>query len=719
MKEMTSIRSGVWSLALICAASLFSSNAASQTGASAGDDEIEEIVVTAQRRETNLMQTALAATVLTGEDLVDRGVTGLVAVQYAVPSVTIADYGSANVFNIRGIGRSKVDIEIPSGVVIYADGLPTLAGYFQNEPYFDMASVEVLRGPQGTVAGKSASGGAIFMNSRNPELAEQGGNFELGFGEYALYEARGAVNIPAGDTLAFRAAFNVQNRDDYYDAITGPYTGEPGTRDLKSLRLGMLAAPNDQLSVLLKVGLADLDFGGNITGSFGDNLFAVEQDAPFVYTDESKRVVLDIDYTMNNGIKFSSLTGYQEVDTVNNLDANGSVPAVYWFKSAGNIQLLTQELNLVSRDDQRLRWVFGAFFSNQDIELLPPEQDGFTFWGNGFATDYPWAQSPWLKAEDDWAVFGHLIYNLTDQLELEVGVRYSDYEMQQDTDWRTGDGTMPPNLGWFGLIPLGIDTQTLAEDSVDWKVGLNYSPNDTNFLYGVISRGHTTGSVNIFPPWDPYGEMEVQNFDAGWKSRWADGHLRTEVAAYYETVKGYQAAFVDIDIPNSAGQVQNASSDSTIYGLEITGSADFETVSVDFGVSFNESELGTFDNVAHPITGVISDLTGSKFPFAPDFSANVGFAFRGHMGSETNVTSRIDFSYLGETQGELFPDPEFTIPGRTLVNLLFRMERGDWYADVWLTNAADKRYVAAIQNTGTLYYPGPPRQSGIRFGKNF
>jgi iron complex outermembrane recepter protein len=719
MKDIKSAWLGVSVLAATLVSFSLSPNTYAQSAGAKDDDEIEEIVVRAQRRETNLMQTALAATVLTGEDLVDKGVTGLVAVQYAVPSVTIADYGSANVFNIRGIGRSKVDIEIPSGVVIYADGLPTLAGYFQNEPYFDMASVEVLRGPQGTVAGKSASGGAIFMNSRNPELAEKGGNVEVGLGEYSLYEARGAVNIPASDTLAFRAAFNYQNRDDYYESITGPYTGEPGSRDLKSLRLGMLLAPNDQLNVLLKVGLADLDFGGNITGSYGDNLFAVEQDAPFVYTDKSTRVVLDIDYTMNNGIKFSSLSGYQEVDTVNDLDANGSNPAVYWFKSAGNIRLLTQEFNLVSPDDQRLRWVFGAFASDQRIELLPPEQDGFTFWGNGFATDYPWAQSPWLKEEDDWAVFGHLIYNLTDELELETGVRYSDYKMLQQTEWKTGDGTVPPPDNWFGLISPGVDSQRLAEDSVDWKIGLNYSPNDTNFVYGVVSRGHTTGSVNIFPPWDPYGEMEVLNFDAGWKSRWGDGHIRTEVAAYHETVKGYQAAFTDIDIPNSAGQVQNAISDSTIYGLEITGSADFETVSVDFGVSFNESELGTFDNVAHPITGVIQDLTGSKFPFAPDFSANVGLAFRGHLGSETSLTSRIDLSYLGETQGELFPDPEFTIPSRTLVNLLFRMERGDWYADLWLTNAADKHYVAAIQNTGTLYYPGPPRQSGIRFGKNF
>lgn len=109
---------------------------------------VEELVITAERRSTDLQKTPIAATVLTGEDLIKKGVDGLTDLAYASPSVTITDYGSANVFNIRGIGRSQVDVEVPSGVVIYRDGVPTFTGYFQNEPYYDMASVEILRGPQ-------------------------------------------------------------------------------------------------------------------------------------------------------------------------------------------------------------------------------------------------------------------------------------------------------------------------------------------------------------------------------------------------------------------------------------------------------------------------------------------------------------------------------------------------------------------------------------------
>lgn len=723
MKENNSAWNGISLLALICATSFFCSDAyaQAQTAAIADDDGLEEIIVTAQRRETDLSRTALAASVISGQDIVDRGITDLVALQYATPSLIIADYGSANVFNIRGIGRTKVDIEVPSGVVIYADGVPTLAGYFQNEPYFDMASVEVLRGPQGTIAGKSASGGAIFMNTRSPVLGETGGNFEVGGGDFSLFEARGAINIPAGEAVAFRAAFNYQNRDHYYDAITGPFTGNPGEQDLKSLRLGMLISPNDQLSIVAKINLADLDFGGNVTSSFGDPLFTVEQDAPFVHTDETVRVVLDIDYTMNNGVKFSSLSGYQTLDTVNDLDLNGTEPITYWFRSAGEIELVSQEFNLVSSDDQPLRWVLGAFLQNQKSELLPVDQFGFTFIGLGNPVDFPWLGSPWIKDEDDWAVFGHAIFDLQPDLELEFGVRYSDYDMSQTTEYVFGFGDAPPVIPFPSFDPAipSLATQTLAEDSVDWKVGLNWTMDDSNFLYAVVSRGHTTGSVNIFPAFDPYKEMEVQNVEVGWKAEWNNGRVRTQVGAYYENIEDYHAAFIDLDLPNSSGQVQNADSDSTIYGIEVTAQAEFENVSVDFGFAFNESELGDFNNITHPLTGQTVDLTGGKFPFAPDVTANLGAEYNFQVGGGTTLTPRVDVSYRADTQADLFDDLQFLLDDRTLVNFQIRLERENWYAVFWMTNATDERLVGAIQNLGSLYYAAPPRQTGIRVGMNF
>ncbi|MFM8534705.1 MAG: TonB-dependent receptor, partial [Acidimicrobiia bacterium] len=620
-------------LAASCATMLCAPAAQAQGRTASGKDgggELEEIVVTAQRRETSLQTTAIAASVLTGEELEARGVDDLAQLQYAAPSLNLSNYGSANVFNIRGVGRSKVDIEVPSGVVIYQDGVPAIAGYFQNEPYYDIKAIEVLRGPQGTFVGKSASGGAVFIRTQEPIFGENSGYLQLGGGDFSLFEAEGAVNVSASDTFAFRAAVNFLDRDDYYDRITGPFTGKPGTRDLQSLRVGLRWKPTEALLIDWRSSLADLDFGGNVTSSFGTPLFDVPQDAPFKYKDKSGRHVLNVRYQFNNGVTLSSLTGYQKLETVNQLDLNGAVQLPrYWFLSAGEINLWSQEFNLISPDDQNFRWVLGAFAQNQKGELLPVAENGFVFIGGPFFPNmaFPWLGSPWIKDEDDRAVFGHVAYDISEALEIAAGVRYSDYSFFQVTDYVFGTGVAAPTIPFpFGRAA-GPVRRDKSENSVDWKLALNWQMNDDQFFYGIISRGHTTGSINIFPPFQPYKEMEVLNYEAGWKATWASGQFTTQTSLYYENIDGYQAAFRDLDLPQSAGQFQNAESDSKIYGVEFTGQARFGQFSWDFGVSWNKSKLGDFNNVVNPLTQKTVDLTGAPFPFAPDFTANIGLEY--------------------------------------------------------------------------------------------
>jgi iron complex outermembrane receptor protein len=215
--------------------------------------------------------------------------------------------------------------------------------------------------------------------------------------------------------------------------------------------------------------------------------------------------------------------------------------------------------------------------------------------------------------------------------------------------------------------------------------------------------------------------MEVLNYEAGWKGTFADRRLQLQVATYYETIEGYQAAFTDLDIPNSAGQVQNADSDSTIYGIEFTGQAIMDNFSFDFGMALNDSELGDFNNVVHPLTLQTVDLTGAPFPYAPEFTANIGLSYNIEFAGGSTLVPRLDYGYVGDSQAELFDEPEFFLEARGLLNVRVRWDSADsnWYAEAWSTNVTDKEYVAAIQNVGALYYAGAPRQSGVRVGINF
>jgi iron complex outermembrane receptor protein len=693
------------------------------------DEALEEITVTAKRRSEDVLKSSVSATVLRQDLLESKGVVDLFALQYAAPAVTVTQYGSANVFNIRGLGRSQVDIDVPSGVVIYRDGTPTLAGYFQNEPYFDMESVEVYRGPQGTFVGKNAAGGAVFINTNDPKLGELDGSVEVGGGNYEALEGTGIINIPAGDTVALRLAYRHFERDHYYDAITGDFSGNPGEVENNSYRLGLLWQPSESFAAVFKLDYHDLDFGGNPTTVFGQEpLGVVEQYANFEYTDESTRAVLDLKYTFGNGVTLSSLSGYQDIQSVNNLDLNATLspPAapIYIFNSRIDADFYSQEFNLVSADDRAFRWTVGLFWQKQDSELPPWQEGGFNFIGGPFFPNlaFPWFSSPWINEEEDRAVFAHGRYRINQRFELEAGVRYNEYERDQFTNYTFGDGSAPPTIPF--ATP-GGDRQSIEESDEDWQVALNFDASDTQYFYGLVSSGHVSSGVNIFPPFGEYKPMEVINYEVGWKARLANDQFHTQFSAYYQTFDDYQANFAfDSLIPGlNNPELRNAETESTIAGVEFSGQARVGAFSLDFGLAYLDSELGTFSDVIDPFLTApnnIVNLSGAEVPFAPPFTGNIGMAYDIRLG-EFTLTPRVDFSHQDETQAALWPDPQVTLEARDLVNaqLTFGPNSGRWSAVAWGTNITDEQYVSGIQNNGTLYYAAPPIQYGLRIKITF
>jgi iron complex outermembrane receptor protein len=725
--------------ALTGAAALFVGGAHAQSPAASPEasEKLEEVVVTASRRTENLQTSSVSASVLTAEAIEDKGVVNLYALQYAAPAVTISGFGSANVFNIRGIGRSQVDIDVPSGVVIYRDGAPTLAGYFQNEPFFDMDSIQVFRGPQGTFVGKSAAGGAVFINSKDPELGKIGGNVELNVGDFNTKEFTGVLNVPAGETFAFRFGFKHYERDNFYKAITGNFTGHPGDVDNNSYRLGVLWKPNDNFSGVLKADYEDLDFGGNPTSVYGqDPLGNLVQNAHFAYTDKSLRTVLDLKYKSDGGLTLSSLSAYQDIDSVNNLDLNATLPAYYEFNSKVKFKIYSQEFNLVSRDDQRMRWVLGAFWEKQESEFPSWDKGGFNFIGNGFPPTYPWATTPWQKTEDEYAFFAHTGFKFTDSLELEAGTRYSHYKMDQATYWILNFSGTPPDpsdpnsIPWSGNV--GGDKQSLTEGTIDGHIALNWTVTGQHFLYGLVSRGHITGGVNLFPAFLPYHEMQVINFEAGWKASWFDKRVRTQFTAYYEDFDNYQANFAEFSVAGINNPTnRNAETTSHISGVELSSQARLGHFSMDLGVAYLDSKLGTFSDVYDPFrvpncptppsSCAIVNLSGAHSPFSPEFTGNLGLAYDIPLGTGFLLIPRVDVSSISKTQAALWDSPMVTLDARTLINGLLTLEpvSKKWSAQFWITNAADKHYIAGIQNNATLYYAAPPRQLGVRLQYNF
>ncbi len=749
-------RTGVSALALICG-----SMAAGQAFAQANRDAntVGELVVTAERRVENLQTTAISATVLDQATLEAKGVVGLTTLQFAAPGIQISDYASANTFNIRGIGQAQVDIDLPSGVVIYRDGVPTLTGYFQNAPYYDIAGVEVLRGPQGTFVGKSAAAGAVFIRTRDPDLGDGlSGDAQAGVGNNSFFEGTLVANMPVNDQFAIRVAMHTEHRDTLFDSIrtapqaggsfaNGPLIGNGADdeRHLYSIRLGARWKPNDQFDSILKLDYDYLDFGCHCTTGF-IGATGVEEDIrnPIVngqhqYIDKGVRASLNLNYELANGFLLKSLTGFSLVKTRADWDVNGSNPAPSGFVSGGKFTNYSQEFDILSPEDRPFRVVAGLFLQRyvNDIPQFP--QPGLVFYtlpGTG-----PLLSASWKRNDETIGIFSQAAYDLSEKLEVQVGIRWTHFEFKQHVEALLFPGAL--NLPFNE--PAGGSVSKLSENSVDWKINLNYEASDNQFVYALVSRGHTPGSQNILSlagspgVKDEYKEMSVINYEAGWKSILADGHLRTQLAAYYQTFKNYQAGFAFAAGPGvpalaTVSQFRNALTTSKIYGIEYGGQGRFGDWSLDFGVAYSKSKLGSFgliQNIFQPVYGgpTAVDLDGTTTPFAPKLSGNVGVAYTIHvdqMEDGATITPRIDIAARSKSYANLYHNRATLLKGGAVVNATIRYDAEDWWAMLWSSNLFDRTYVAAKQNVtgatgaiGGIVYMAPPRQFGLRVGRPF
>jgi iron complex outermembrane recepter protein len=231
-----------------------------QTVAEPGDAGVlQEIVVTSQRRVENLQDVPIAATALDADAIESKAVMQLADLQAAAPSLSITNAGQTQSVNIRGIGLASNSPNATAGVATYVDGLfqPPIV---QFNSFYDLRGIEVLRGPQGTLVGTNSTGGAIFINSMNPELAESSGYARIGVGNYHAMEAEGAVNLPLADTLAMRVAGFHKERDSFYRDV-GPFDNQAGRLDETGGRIGLLFQPGS-FSALAKLQLNDQQTGG-------------------------------------------------------------------------------------------------------------------------------------------------------------------------------------------------------------------------------------------------------------------------------------------------------------------------------------------------------------------------------------------------------------------------------------------------------------------------
>lgn len=692
--------------------------AAQDTPAGAEASELEEVVITAERRTSNLQTTPIAASVFSGETLENKGITNVDQLQFIVPGAVINNFGQGIDFNIRGIGKAEHNSQTLTGVITYRDGVATFPGYFTAEPYYDIKSLEVLRGPQGTFVGQNATGGAVFLTTNDPVIGGGVSGYIAGqLGNYSDVAAQGAVNLPLGETFAARVSFNVERRDSFYD-ISGPGTGNDGLR-MASVRLGLMWRPSDALTISLKTDYSHMDFGGYPADPVmsPNDLFDITANAEHSARDWIFRTALKVNYEFDNGVVLRSITGWQDGNTNYATDLDGNSVGTSTFRDSVDETSISQEFNLISPDGERMSWILGAYYQFDKLKFptgefvigVPP--------GSVFSEYVLQGTNP----KEASAVFGQVTFKLPNRFELQLGARYSESSTSNDI-----------SVLQYGL-PI-VQKQTENFDDFSGKVSLNWTVDDHNFLYAFVATGAKPGGLNVpvgLGTPAPFGPEKVTSYEAGWKAGFLGGRLRTQMNVYYNDYEDFQVTIGYPLFPVFGFELNNPNT-TKIYGFEAQLEAVFGDLSVDAGLGWMKSEMGEFyatdrrtvsviacDPETGPVSATCTNLGGREQPYAPELTFNIGVQYKINLADGDVLTPRLNYGYVSEQWATMFQREDLgdRIEERNIFNAQLAWTRGDIVTTLYATNLTDQHYVAAI-NSG-LRFAGPPRQFGIRVMKVF
>ncbi len=695
------------------------------------DGAIETVVVTAERRATDVQTTPIAVTVLSGADLKARNIDVLDSLAFTTPSLTVQDSGQNVLLNIRGIGKNDGGAQDSVGVVTYRDGATTTYnGFVADEPYYDISSIQVLRGPQGTFAGQNATGGAILITETDPSLDGVKGFVEGQYGSYNDARVQGAVNIPLSDDFAVRIATDEENRDSFYH-VTGPFTGNDGDLHMANLRLSALWQPTDNFKAVLKLDGNYIDHGAPIGSPFSGstkNIFNVTSDAHLQGIDQQFRAVLNLDYQFGNGLTLKSISSYQYGVVKFNIDTDGTDttfinsavdfgPAVTG--SIGKVQVLSQEFNLISPDTGPFTWVLGAVYLDQQIFV--PRLYTSAAPGGTLTSGLVLNANQSFAREDNWGVFGQGTYKLTDALKLQVGLRYSEsFENINQGENALFDGAPFPFFTPIHVIATTHDSKVTGKVDLDWSV------NENNFLYAFVATGHKAAGLN--GDGTKYTGEDVTDYEVGWKGTYFDGHVQTQLGGYYDQYHNFVMSFFDPvnALGGSSSEDLNVPGTTTAKGIEAQVQAVFGGLSLDLGTSYEDTAIPAFFAIdaRNPFVGV-QNLSGRALPNAPKWTAQIGAQYAFDLGNDQTLTPRLDYGFVSGRWGSVFQVsgnpllPDDRLAAQNLLNgqITYDFDQ-DWQAVAYGTNLTDLHYVST-ELLGKLGFPGAPRQFGIRITRTF
>jgi len=618
---------------------------------SLADGLLEEVVVTAQKRTQNLQDVPVAVTAFTGEMLRESGVRDMFELSAMAPSLSVeqTQTSSNTTFGIRGIFTSSQNFGLEPSVGLYVDGVYRSRQGSMINNMVDIASVEVLRGPQGTLFGRNTPAGAILMDSVAPDF-EETGYLDGSAGNYGLLDINGAKSFTLiDDVLAVRMTGFNMDRDGTVDVVGNNVQEDNAINDRSrwGLRFQTLYTPNDDLTFRFIGDHSEVDEICCAVGNWENNFFTQNPAPPNAIPGTDTTVagappaglggtVLDgndfYDYKVSTSFKpesqntdegvslqadwqtdyflVTSISAYRKHEAYDKIDAD-----FYDIDALERVNDLTQEQYSqeiqLSGDafNEKLNYVAGAFYFHQTLDSTTDTiigQDAYVLASAFLRVSLPPSSLPAGSSalntadqeQDSYAIFGQADYYLTDELVLTAGLRWTD-ENKDMKNVFTENPNDPVPFGFFGLTELAprpnID-EDLNDNKFTGTLKLSWFMNDMTMFYASYGTGYKAGGINTDRVPDSaetvFDPETAASFELGMKAEFPDQALRLNVALHKTDTEDLQT----ISFQGAGFVLDNAGTAET-YGGEVDLLwLPTDNTTVTLGYAYNHAEYSDFQN---------------------------------------------------------------------------------------------------------------------------
>jgi len=702
------------------------------------DDGIADIVITAQRRESRLQDTPISITALNADALAAKGVSTINDLAATVPNLTATTgpqgSGDANFF-VRGVGQFDFIITNDPGVGVYVDGvyLGRTVGAMLDSG--DIARVEVLRGPQGTLFGRNTLGGAISIVSKAPELGKFGGTLRGTAGSRNRFELDGSLNISLGDAAALRVSGFTRNQDGFArNVLTNTLFG---TTERWGTKASFLWKPTSDLTITL-IGDYSLDksnpapsvnlaiapfpfFPANAGNDRSTDFFSVFASNSPQARNETYGFSGTIAYDLGPAT-VTSITSYRNLDGFSTSDSDGTGFRLYDQETTTQQYQVSQELQLSGKAlNSKLDYLVGGYFFTETADqtqflCFAPITPTPT---QRFSACNTWTQRN-DQSTDSYAVFGQVRYSFTDWVSATFGGRYTweskDIVSNQFFDFRPAGFRAPTGAvvpGFVAPIVTNLGGQASFKKFTP-KVGVEFKPMDKLLVFASYAQGFRSGGFNgrlIAPTTSvpTFAPDTNDTFELGFKSDFSR-MLRLNANIFYSQYKGIQQTISD---PAVQFRVANAG-EAELYGFEAELTAvPLPKLNLTAGIGYTSS---AFRNVL----AAVGPINGNRLPFSPEWTVAVGVDYTVELSDAFVLTPRVDYRFQSRTFFSPFNLPfEQQAPyGLLSARVTLLAYEGRYSLSAYAENLTDEQYFTFGQNAlgaqGVAFsYLGRPREFGV------